>query len=173
MIKRFNLYKEGNYKTDSELSVRFLAPVDFKYIETKKETFWKLLGEMVVGNRCLALIENGVVLSYLWINSNFTHYYGLKKALLKNECYLYNAITKPEERGKGYAEVLRAKCYEILRKQGKDTFYSITDLDNVSAMRFKDKIGAEIIGSYKYYKIWKFEKLCATVRNENHRKDNA
>jgi predicted GNAT family acetyltransferase len=66
-------------------------------------------------------------------------------------------MTKPDRRGKGYAEILRAKCYEILREQEKDTFYSFTDQSNKPALKFKEKIGAEIIGSYLFIKLWGFK----------------
>ncbi len=154
MVK-FNLYKEGSYKTDSEVKARFLAPIDFKYIETKENSFWKLLGEIMAGSKCVGLINNGTVVSYLWVNDKFIQYYGLKLALKSNEVYIYSAITKPDERGKGYAEILRAKTYELFREQGKYVFYSITDLKNKPAMRLKEKIGAEIVGSYKYYKLFR------------------
>ena len=159
MIKRFNLYKEGSFKTDSLLEVRWLAPADLKHIETKECSFWKLFGEMTVGNRCLALIENGEVLSYLWVNDKFNQCYGIKEPLKRNECCLYNAVTKPDKRGKGYAEILRAKCYEILRKQGKDTFYSFTEQNNKSALKLKEKLGARLIESYLFVKLWKFKYL--------------
>jgi len=158
MVRKFNIYKEKPFETDSDLRVRFLAPSDFKYIETKDVTFWKLLGEMKAGSKCLGLIGDGMVLSYLWVSDRM-QYLGLKRMLKKNECYFYNSVTKPEERGKGYAEILRAKSYEILKKQGKDTFYSVTDLKNKSALRFKEKIGAEVIERYTYVKFWKYEKL--------------
>ena len=159
MIKRFNLYKEGSYTTESPLKARWLAPRDLKYIEYKENTFYKLLGEMIYGNRCLALIGDKEVLSYLWINDKFIESHGLKEPLKKNEVFLYSAMTKPDQRGKGYAEILRAKCYEVLRSQGKDTFYSCTDIKNKPALRFKEKIGAEKIASYLFIKFWKFKYL--------------
>ena len=90
---------------------------------------------------------------------NIKRIIGIKEPLKSNECCLYTAETKPEERGKGYAEILRAKTYEILKKQGIDTFYSFSDIKNKSAIRFKEKIGAEIIGSYKYVKIFNFKHI--------------
>jgi GNAT superfamily N-acetyltransferase len=159
MVKRFNLYKEGSFTTDSDLKIKFMSPGDFKYIETKEHTFWAFVREMSTGSRCVALIKDGGVVSYLWINDKLIDYYSLKITLKKNESLLYFAVTKPEERGKGYAEILRSKVYDVLRSQGKDTFYSITDLENKPALRFKEKIGAEIVSTYKYVKFWKYEKL--------------
>lgn len=128
-----------------------------KYIETKDHKFWMFIGDMIKGNKCLGLVKDGLVLSYLWVNFKYKENHGVKEPLKSNECCIYNAETKPSERGKGYAEILRAKTYDILKKQGIDTFYSFTDQANKSAMRFKEKIGAEIIGSYKYVKIFKFK----------------
>jgi RimJ/RimL family protein N-acetyltransferase len=159
MVKRFNLYKEGSYTTNSDLKIKFMGPADLKYIETKEHTFWGFLNEMKDGSRCIALIKDAGVVSYLWVSNKFIDYYNLKIPLKKNEAMLYFHVTKPEERGKGYAEILRAKVYDILREQGKDTFYSITDLENKPALRFKEKIGAEIVSTYKYVKFWKYEKL--------------
>lgn len=159
MVRRFNLYKEGSYAVMSDLKVKYMAPTDFKHIETKDYTFWNYIHELVGGSRCIALIKDGGVVSYLWVNDKMIDYYLLKIPLKKNEAMLYFHVTKPEERGKGYAEILRAKVYDILRSQGKDTFYSITDLENKPALRFKEKIGAEIVDTYKYVKFWKYEKL--------------
>ena len=159
MVKRFSLYKEGDYKVKSNLKARWLGPMDLKYIETGKNTFWEFMGEMMIGCKCLGLISNGTVLSYLWVNLKNIEYYGLKIVLKENECYLYSAMTKPDKRGNGYAEILRSKCYEMMRSQGRDMFYSITDSNNKSAVRFKEKIGAKIVTTYKYFKLWKYEKL--------------
>ena len=159
MVKRFNLYKESRFSVLSELQAFFLAPNQMKYIATKETPKDKLLHEFTTGNRCLGLVEKGEVLSYIWINTKYLQHYGIKKPLMSNECCFYNAMTKPELRGNGYAGILRAKCYEILSKQGIDTFYSFTDLNNKPAMRFKEKIAAEKIATYKYIKFWKFESL--------------
>ena len=159
MVKRFNLYKEGDYKIKSNLKARWLSPIDLKYIEDSKNTFWKFMGEMLIGSKCLGLIADGVVLSYLWVNIKSIEYYGLKISLKENECYLYSAMTKPDKRGNGYAEILRSKCYEMMRSRGRSVFYSITDSNNEPALRFKHKIGAKIVTTYKYIKLWGYEKL--------------
>ena len=75
MVKRFNIYKEGNYKTISDLHVRFLAPSDMKYIETPKRTFWMFIGEMIQGTNVLDLIKDETVLSYLWVNFKYKENY--------------------------------------------------------------------------------------------------
>ena len=159
MLVRYNLYKEGSYTTESTLTTRWIGPADLKYIETPDAPFWKLMGEMIYGNRCLGLVNDGEVLSYLWINDKFIEAPGLKKSLRKDECFIYSARTKPDRRGKGYSEILRAKCYKILREQGKSIFYSTTDVKNKPALRMKEKIGAELIASYLFIKIWKFKYL--------------
>lgn len=156
MVKRFNLYREGNFHIHSDLKARWLGPRDLKFIETKKNTFWKFIGEMIEGSRCLGLINDGEVLSYLWINDKYMEYYGMKIALKPNECFIYNANTKPDRRGNGYAEILRSKCYELI---DKDTFYSFSDLNNKPAIRFKEKINADMIDSYLFIKFWKFKYL--------------
>lgn len=157
MVKRFLKYREGSFRVESDIKARWLGPADLKYIQHKANTFWRFIGEMIKGSRCLGLIKDGEVLSYLWVNDEYCEYYGIKTALKKNECYIYNAATKPDQRGKGYAEILRSKCYEIL--SDKDTFYSISDLDNKPALRFKEKIKAEVIESLMFIKFWKFKYL--------------
>lgn len=161
MIKKFILYKEKPFKTDSELVVSFLGPPQMKYIATKDIPVMKLLAELADGNKCLALIKDGAVLSYLWINERYIEYFGLKTKLSKNDCYLYSASTRPDLRGKGYAGILRAKAYEILKK---DNYFSVTDVKNKSAIRFKEKINAQEIAKYTYVKFWKFEKLYEVSR---------
>jgi len=159
MFVKYYVYKEGSFTTESKLKARWLAPSDLKFIENGENNFWKFLGEMTYGNRCLGLIDKGEVLAYLWVNDKFIECYGLKQPLKKNEVFIYSAMTKPDRRGNGYAEILRAKCYEILRGQGKDTFYSTTDIKNKSALRLKEKIGAEKIASYLFIKFWRFKYL--------------
>jgi GNAT superfamily N-acetyltransferase len=127
-----------------------------KYIATKKVSQEKLIAELASGSRCLALIKDKAIISYLWYDIRTIKYYGIRRLLGKGEVYFYSAETRPDMRGQGYASTLRSKAYELL---GANTYYSITDVNNESALRFKSRIGAELIESFTYIKLWKYSKL--------------
>ena len=156
MIKRFNLYKEHPFKVESNLKMIYLWPMHMKHIATKKVSQEKLIAELASGSRCLALIKDKAIVSYLWYDIRTIKYYGIRRPLGKGEVYFYSAETRPDMRGQGYASILRSKAYELL---GANTYYSITDANNESALRLKSRIGAELIETFTYIKLWKFKRL--------------
>ena len=62
--------------------------------------------------------------------------------LKDDEVYLYAAFVDPAYRGQDLAPFMRHRCCQALKKCGKHTYYSYSDLFNRSAVRFKKKIGA-------------------------------
>ena len=64
-------------------------------------------------------------------------------------------------RGKGIAPYLRYQCYKLLEKEGVNTFYSISEYFNFSAIKYQKKFNAkplELCLSIKLFKIniWNF-----------------
>lgn len=82
--------------------------------------------------------------------------------LKANEAYLGGMYTFEKFRGRSLAPFLRYKCYEILSKDGYDTFYSITQYFNKSSARFKQKLNGCNQGLYLYLGL--FKKINTTLK---------
>lgn len=70
---------------------------------------------------------------------------GIVRPLEPHEVYLYGMCVMEDWRGKGLAKYLRYGMYKQLEAQGKTGLYSITDTSNVAAVKFKEKLGSELI----------------------------
>ncbi len=71
------------------------------------------------------------------------------------EAYLYDAFIAPEYRGRSLAAYMRAESYRHLRRAGRHAFYSLSDCFNTPAIRFKQKLNAEITRLYLQIKLGK------------------
>lgn len=163
----YYLYKEQwtegiNNDYLNNLELKYLDIHEIKLIEdlVPDFNFWVAFGRIISGDRCLTLRRDNEILSFAWISYKEANYRRTKFKLKENEAFLYYSWTFEEYRGMGYAEILRYKVYDMLRKQGRDTFYSFTDATNKSALRFKDKIGA-----VKLKKIFQLGKIHFTLKN--------
>ena len=84
--------------------------------------------------------------------------FGNKGRLFKlkdNEALLVNMYTFQSFRGKNLAPYLRYHSYEFLNKQGRDTFYSISDYFNKSSIKFKEKLKAKPLKLYFHIILFK------------------
>ena len=91
---------------------------------------------------CFALKYNGEILTYLWCNLDRCH--GLYPFPLKeDEAYLSGAFTFRAYRGKNLAPFLRYQVYKHLNQTGKTRIYSLTDVFNTPAIKFKNKLKAK------------------------------
>lgn len=109
------------------------------------------------GHLCMVLKYEGKIAGYTW-----AEFAGIGNAdcdfvLRSGEAYLYDAFIVPDYRGRGLASYMRFECYERLRKVDKYTFYSISDYFNNPAIRFKQKLNAELIRLYLQVKVGSFE----------------
>lgn len=149
MIKHYYLYEEKplTYKfiPPEGFELKFLQPSEIKLIENLKNgfSFWNATYRIFQANeRCLTLRKDNKIISFVWVDNAYAYYFRTIIKLKQNEAYLFYQWTENEYRGNGYAEILRFMVYEFLQKQGKDRFYSFTDVDNKSALRFKEKVNA-------------------------------
>jgi len=99
------------------------------------------------GHKCLGLKNNGKIVGFTWCRfDQFVDYPPTKGFKLeKNEAYLYDMYILQDYRGSDLAPFLRYKCYQELAKIGRTVLYSVSLIPNAPAIRFKKKIGAQIL----------------------------
>ena len=136
-------------KTTSPLGIRFLGPEDMAQIAAIPERNIRepaLQRRFLEGKKCLGILDGQTVVAFTWCDLESCHFRGRPFPLAENEAYLFDAYTSKECRGTGIAPYLRYRLYEELAKMGKTYLYSITERSNKSALRFKLKLNARIIG---------------------------
>jgi GNAT superfamily N-acetyltransferase len=146
----YYLFQEGINSTEmpkikgiiSDYSFEFLGPEDMKIIGTNTSGYSeeKLLGFLKAGGKCLGMKYKGRIAAFMWINFNEINYKSISIPLRSNEAYLWNMFTIESHRGKNLASYLRYKGYEILKEMGRDKVYSVSELFNSPALKFKKKL---------------------------------
>ncbi|MFW6194323.1 MAG: GNAT family N-acetyltransferase [Halobacteriota archaeon] len=144
----FYVISEGPFKEPRPVpgvETRLLEREELKHLpEVPKEE--ELERRLHNGDKCFAAIMNNKIMGSTWVDTKMCNFDNLFR-LEEGEAYLYNAYTHPEARKMGIAAYLRYKCYKELQKEGFRRFFSITEKQNIPAIRFKEKLGAKIIGS--------------------------
>nr|WP_299339682.1 GNAT family N-acetyltransferase [Allomuricauda sp.] len=87
--------------------------------------------------------------------------------LSSHEAYLLNMYTYQSYRGKNIAPYLRYHTYQMLKKEGVQKIYSITDYFNRSSRKFKSKLNAKPLNLY--FAIVLFKKLHGTYMIKRYR----
>lgn len=131
-------------------SLVFLEEEDIKSMEVKKLGYpeEKMLDDLRSGKKCIGLKHKGLVAAFMWIELNdFVFKYKVFR-IKANEAYLFNMHTMEQFRGRNLAPYLRYHSYEILKKTGRDTFYSISEYLNASTIKFKKKLNARHLELY-------------------------
>jgi GNAT superfamily N-acetyltransferase len=98
-----------------------------------------------LGRRCFAFRRGDEIVAASWCDTKEIHFPPCRRALARNEAYLYHAEVSRRYRGHDLAGHLRAKSYAALRSSGCDLLYSYSDYFNRPAKRFKEKIGARVL----------------------------
>jgi hypothetical protein len=136
------------------LEVRFLEPAEIRAISQSpevKESEDTLLKRLDNGCMCLGIRHKGHIVAYSWCNLKKCDYEGrLEFDLKDDEAYLFDARTFQAYRGKNLAPYLRRQLYKNLAEMGRTKFFSTTSTFNTSAMKFKEKLGAEPFRLYLY-----------------------
>jgi hypothetical protein len=107
------------------------------------------------GDTCLGLKYHGDIAAFTWFSLKqipTAHLYEAQMAM--NEAYLYDMYVLKAFRGNNLAPILRHKNYEILKRMGRDTFYSATEHFNTASFRFKAKLNARVIFLALYVEIF-------------------
>ncbi|MEM7677130.1 MAG: GNAT family N-acetyltransferase, partial [Myxococcota bacterium] len=101
-----------------------------------------LLANLRNGDICLGLKQNGTIAAYTFITKKPLVFRKQHFNLNKDEAYLHSMYTFEAFRGKNLAPYLRYKCYEYLRNEGFNKFYSISEYFNKSTIKFKKKLNS-------------------------------
>ncbi|MCG2462006.1 GNAT family N-acetyltransferase [Flavobacteriaceae bacterium F89] len=124
---------------------------------------WKDAGDRVLEGRveeyrqcpyCVGLEHHGEIAAYMFIGFKDLNFKGKLFPLKENEAYLANMWTFHSFRGRNLAPYLRYKCYQLLKEQGRDTNYSITEYFNKSSIKFKNKLNAKNLNLFIYFNFF-------------------
>ncbi|TMU56699.1 GNAT family N-acetyltransferase [Flagellimonas algicola] len=138
----FNAYKSPQINDDKEkYTISFLSDEEVKSM--KRGSIRKFKGTKLIG-----LKHNNQIAAFHCAEQRDFVFKGKKMKLKKNEAYLLNMYTFQNYRGKNLAPYLRHATYDLLKEEGVDTFYSISDYLNKSTHKFKKKLGAEPLQLY-------------------------
>lgn len=128
-----------------DYEVSFWGPEEMKSmakIPGRKFSEEFLIQRLKDGHQCLGLKKDNNLAAFTWCNlREATLKYNLF-SLNKDEAYLFDAYTLMDFRGKGVAPFLRYHLYTELQKLSRTKLYSYSDYFNTSAVRFKQKLGA-------------------------------
>lgn len=179
-IQPFYLFVEGPF--DGRLShleagfdeyeLGFLGPGDmglisaipYRYIPREK-----FLLRLKEGKRCFAAKHRGKIAAFTWCDMNKCHYKGCRFELEEDEAYLFDAYTIDSYRGKGLAPYVRYHLYGELAKLGRKRLYSVSERFNISSIRFKKKLNAQLVGRGLFVEFfWKWHFSSALKRIGSH-----
>jgi len=117
------------------------------------------------GNSCFVVRHRGRIVGLCWCALEDARFFGQRMELASNEAYLYGTDIDPSFRGQGLAPRLRMACCEALYREGIDTFYSYTEYFNRPALRFKQKLNAEILRLCLYVRFFEFAERNIILRS--------
>ena len=113
-----------------------------------------LLSRLKEKKLCYGLKYNNHIASFNWFDLYECNYKGNNHLLDNNSVYLFDGYTMKQFRGLNLAPYLRYKSYDVLKKMGKKSFFSVTQLTNTPAINFKKKIGAKFLWLGVYVSIF-------------------
>ncbi|TAI48961.1 GNAT family N-acetyltransferase [Flagellimonas allohymeniacidonis] len=132
-------YHTDLLSTEEIASLRNITFFDPKHVSKASEN-----GQMKV----IALKHANEVAAVMCIQYDNVVYRKKEYQLKSNEAYLLNMYTYQSFRGKNLAPYLRYHTYGMLRKEGIERIYSVTDYFNKSSLKFKKKLNARPIALY-------------------------
>ncbi len=142
----------------SKYAIRYLNLDELRnicYLQSAKEIEEMVKG-MERGQLCVGLQKEGEIAAYTFVELNDFDFKGRIFKIKPNEFYLLNMWTFHAFRGRNLAPYLRYKTYQLLKEQGRDVKYSITDYFNKSSIKFKKKLNSK--NHYLYLSIVLFGK---------------
>jgi len=139
---------------------------EFENYPPKKDELYKLWEN---GSGCLCLRSEGAILGYGWYDLNKCNYEYLSFELKDNEAYTFKFNTAKHMRGKNIAPFLRVVLYAHLAQMRRNRFYSVTEIFNTPAIRFKEKIHATPLCYYIYVNLFNVVNKSIKIKKmENH-----
>lgn len=116
------------------------------------------------GHLCIALVHSKEIAAYCWADTKEFNFRPESFPLGPKDAYLYDAYTCEAFRGKGLAPYMRQQCYKVLKEQGYEKLYSVTETFNTSSKIFKAKLNAQFVHLYLKLDIRKKEFCHITLR---------
>jgi hypothetical protein len=150
--------KEPVIKGDVEdFIVKYMSKEDVQIIASQVP---KILGDDLIngfnkGQLCIGLEHENKIVAYTFVKLNDFTFNNRQINLRNNEAYLFNMWTFHEYRGRNLAPYLRFKSYQLLKEQGREVKYSITNYFNKSSIKFKNKLNAEHLKLYLSIALFK------------------
>ncbi|WP_136481961.1 GNAT family N-acetyltransferase [Cognatitamlana onchidii] len=126
----------------SGFEVSFLGKEDLVYVKqvVKGIAHKDLIKYFEDGQACIGLRCYKDLVAYMFVQRDNYSFRGRTFKFKSNEAYLHSMYTFESFRGRNIAPYLRYHCCELLKKEGIDTVYSITEYLNKSSIRFKKKL---------------------------------
>ena len=106
------------------------------------------------GHVCFGIRKQSRIVASMWCDLQEFDYDPCRRRLEENEAYLYAVYVDPDIRGQGLASYFRFEVYRALKRYSKDTFFSYSEYNNTSAIRFKQKLGAHFLQLCLYLNLW-------------------
>ena len=128
--------------------VRFLYEEDMRYLSRlpcRSISKNDLIKRLKNGHYCLALLHEGNVVAFNWVNPFECSGQLCAFPLHSDEAYLYDAYTIPSYRGKRLAPYLIYQTYKTLSNFGILKVYGIFEAFNTPAVKFKKEMDAKFI----------------------------
>ena len=95
------------------------------------------------GVTCVGLKKDDDIVAFLFIRRKPFYFRNRLFNLDKCECFFDYMYTYEIYRGKAIAPYLRYQCYNLLENEGVQTFYSISEYFNFSAIKYQKKFNAK------------------------------
>jgi RimJ/RimL family protein N-acetyltransferase len=120
-------------------------------------------------NRCFAILENGNILSFVWIRfgSRYSSELHLKFNLKSNQGWFYNAVTVKAARGRGYFANICRHVVKVLAAEGFDDFFIDVEQRNRPSIRAIEKSGYKRLVKVRMSKLLSKVSYEITVYDKN------
>jgi ribosomal protein S18 acetylase RimI-like enzyme len=110
------------------------------------------------GDTCLGIKKDGEIAAFAWLSINECRDTCYQAKMKDYEAYLYDIYVIKSFRRRNLATILRYETYDILKRLGRTTCYSISECSNTPSFQFKKKMGGEAL----------FLGLCIAICKKHH-----
>ena len=164
-IEPFDLFLEGLDRGERPArpgwleggSVNFLAREDMTELARMPGRDFsqdELEGRLRSGQLCLGVRHQEKIIAFTWCHLTECRIETHRLfELSADEASLFDAYTLADYRGRNLAPWMRYRCYEEMAKLGRQCCFSVTIIFNTPAVRFKEKLGARVIGKGVYVEL--------------------
>ena len=144
---------------EQSFAFRELTPVDIvDMLKIMYVSEHDLMRRFERNERCFAVLDGDNIVSYFWAQfgeKDFSELQ-LKFKLSPNQCWMYNAITSKQYRGRGLYPNLIRHMSETLKKDGIEKSFIDVDPKNMASIRGLQKAGCGQIVKITMKKILPF-----------------